>query len=225
MSKPDPTGESLESILASIRRSLSEQSTDVLEEEAAAAPADAPKGVISGLTRRLAETPEEAEPAGREEPTEPEPEPLSLPHREPAPNAPPPAPVASAPAAAAQPQKDALWFLGGRERPAVPEGAPPADALRPAAADPKPVQAGTARSGVVRGPLPPFFGSSAEAQKAEVVLVPPSVPGAGMALPPVPPAKAPNGQAGPVAAPAGDGLRNGAANGLRAHRHGCQGRD
>ena len=35
MSKPDPTGESLESILASIRRSLSEQSTDVLEEEAA----------------------------------------------------------------------------------------------------------------------------------------------------------------------------------------------
>src|SRR5262245_13798650 len=33
MSKPDPTGESLESILASIRRSLAEQSTDVLNDE------------------------------------------------------------------------------------------------------------------------------------------------------------------------------------------------
>ena len=62
MSKPDPTGESLESILASIRRSLSEQSTDVLAEEAPATPADTPRGVISGLTRRLAESAEDAPP-------------------------------------------------------------------------------------------------------------------------------------------------------------------
>src|SRR5262245_23478574 len=32
MSKPDPPGESLESILASIRRSLAEQSTNALDE-------------------------------------------------------------------------------------------------------------------------------------------------------------------------------------------------
>jgi hypothetical protein len=38
MSKLDPAGENLESILASIRRSLAEQSTDVLAEEAAPPP-------------------------------------------------------------------------------------------------------------------------------------------------------------------------------------------
>ena len=126
--------------------------------------------------------------------------------------------MASAPAAA-QPQKDALWFLGGRDRPAAPESDPPAtvEPARPAAVDPKPVQARTARSGVLRGPLPPFFGSSAEAQKAEVVLVQPTAAGAGMMLPPAPPAKAPNGQAGPVAGQAGDGLRNGAAGALFGH--------
>src|SRR5262245_35614690 len=140
MSKPDPTGESLESILASIRRSLSEQSTDVLAEEAPAAPTDAPRGVISGLTRRLAESAEDASPVDDAEPAELDPklEPLDLPHQDPAPSAPPSGPAASAPAPApAQPQKDALWFLGGRDRPAAPESGPPATAepARPAAVD------------------------------------------------------------------------------------------
>jgi cell pole-organizing protein PopZ len=222
MSKPDPTGESLESILASIRRSLSEQSTDVLAEEPAPAPADAPKGVISGLTRRLAESAEEVPPADDAEPVESGPalEPLSLPDRDPPPSAPPPTPVAPAPAAA-QPQKDALWFLGGRDRPpTAPESGPPApaEATRPAAVHARPVQAKAAQSGVLRGPLPPFFGSSAEAQKAEVVLVQPSATGAGMMLPPAPPAKAANGQAGPVAgAPAAAGLRNRAVSALFGH--------
>jgi uncharacterized protein len=222
MSKPDPTGESLESILASIRRSLSEQSTDVLAEEVPAAPADVPGGVISGLTRRLAESAEDAPSVDDAEPAEPEPklELLGLPHQDPAPSAPPSAPaapVASAPAPA-QPQKDALWFLGGRDRPAAPESGPPAAAepARPAAVDPKPVQARTARSGVLRGPLPPFFGSSAEAQKAEVVLVHPNSAGAGMILPPAPP-KTANGQGGPGAGQVGDGLRNGAAGALFGH--------
>lgn len=223
MSKPDPTGESLESILASIRRSLSEQSTDVLAEEAAPAPADASRGVISGLTRRLAESAEEAPPADDAEPAESEPElePLSLPHQD-STSTPPPTPVASTPAPAL-PQKDALWFLGGRDRVATPEGGPPtpAEAPMPVAVDPKPVdgkpvQAKAARPGVLRGPLPPFFGSSAEAQKAEVVLVQPSAAGAGMMLPPVPP-KAANGQAGPVVGPAADGLRNGAVSVLFGH--------
>jgi uncharacterized protein len=219
MSKPDPTGESLESILASIRRSLSEQSTDVLAEEAPATPADTPRGVISGLTRRLAESAEDAPPVDGAEPVEPDNlEPLDLPHQDPAPIAPPSAPVASAPAPA-QPQKDALWFLGARDRPAAPESGPPATAepARPATADPKPVQARTARSGVLRGPLPPFFGSSAEAQKAEVVLVQPSAAGAGMILPSAPPPKAANGQAGPGAGQVGDALRNGVAGALFGH--------
>jgi cell pole-organizing protein PopZ len=219
MSKPDPTGESLESILASIRRSLSEQSTDVLAQEAPAAPADAPKGVISGLTRRLAASADDAPPVDEADPAEPELKlgPLDLPHQDPAPSATPPAPVASADGPSPS-QKDALWFLGGRERPGAPESGPaPAEPARPAAVDPKAVQARTARSGVLRGPLPPFFGSSAEAQKAEVVLVQPSAAGAGMMLPPVPPPKAANGQAGPVAGHAGDDLRNGAVSALFGH--------
>jgi cell pole-organizing protein PopZ len=69
---------------------------------------------------------------------------------------------------------------------------------------------------VVRGPLPPFFGSSAEAQKAEVVLVQPSAPGPGVLLPPMA-SKVANGQAGPAIAQAADGVRNGAGNGFFGH--------
>ncbi|NJO24037.1 MAG: hypothetical protein HC868_15330 [Sphingomonadales bacterium] len=57
MSKPDPAGGSLENILASIRKSLSEQSTNALS-ETAAAPADQDKDARParkhGLTQRLA---------------------------------------------------------------------------------------------------------------------------------------------------------------------------
>jgi cell pole-organizing protein PopZ len=219
MSKPDPTGESLESILASIRRSLSEQSTDVLAEEPAA-PAEAPKGAISGLARRLAESGDDLPlPVEDLGPVEPEPDILALPG-EPQPDAPPlSAPVPSQAVliptptpAPAQPQKDALWFLGARGGSETGSPARP-EAPAPAAVAPQPVTSKPAQSGVVRGPLPPFFGSSAEAQKAEVVLVQPSSPGAGMILPPAPqPTKPANGQAGPALGQAADGgLRNGAA--------------
>jgi cell pole-organizing protein PopZ len=224
MSKPDPTGESLESILASIRKSLSEQSTGVLEEEAPAAP-DAGKGAISGLTRRLADETDDLPPLVEDAaPVEPGTGALRLPE-DPPPGDPtavaqPPAPPEPAPVAA-QPQTDALWFLGGRGSPGAPESEPPpaaADAARPADASLNPAPSRTGRSGVLRGPLPPFFGSSPEAQKAEVVLVQASAPGVGMMLPPAaPPPKAANGQAGPAVAPAADGLRNGAVNGLFGH--------
>jgi cell pole-organizing protein PopZ len=231
MSKPDPTGESLESILASIRKSLSEQSTGVLEEEAAA-PAETQKGILSGLTRRLNESADDLLPLVEDTPPlveeqlplvedtgPPEPDTAILP-RDPLPAATPAPPAASAPAAA-QPQKDALWFLAGRGRPAAPQSASPAtvEAPRPADVAPKPASSRSARSGVVRGPLPPFFGSSAEAQKAEVVLVPPSSSATG-AMPPssAQPAKVSNGQAaGGVEARATDGLRNGAASALFGH--------
>src|SRR5262245_50235375 len=117
MSKPDPTGESLESILASIRRSLSEQSTEVLAEEPAA-PAEAPKGAISGLARRLTESADDLPPLVEDlGPVEPEPDSVALPEA-PLPDAPPLRPSPPSPAvltpAPAQPQKDALWFLDGR---------------------------------------------------------------------------------------------------------------
>jgi hypothetical protein len=263
MSKPDPTGESLESILASIRKSLSEQSTGVLEEDAGP-PAEAAKGAISGLARRLADSDdsaplvigdappllaEEAEledvsldeplPLPGERPAdglEPLPELPSIPGDPPL-IVPPPARevVAEAPAAPPppreEPRKDALWFLGMRGRQASAQSAPPppAETARAPEPAPQPTPSRGGRPGVVRGPLPPFFGSSAEAQKAEVVLVQPAAPGGGVALPPAKPVS--NGQAGPVmgpvmglaagltgGAPAGagsaDGLRNGAASAL-----------
>jgi cell pole-organizing protein PopZ len=140
---------------------------------------------------------------------------------------------AAPPAPAPSPPKDMLWFLSGRSRQAAPESAPPApvEAQGPAPPASQPAPARSARPGVVRGPLPPFFGSSAEAQKAEVVLVQPSsAPGPAVMLAPAPqPAKAAaNGQAGPAPGPAvgpaggpvppgghaSDGLRNGAASAL-----------
>jgi cell pole-organizing protein PopZ len=250
MSRPDPTGESLESILASIRKSLSEQSTGVLADEPAA-PSDAQKGILSGLARRLSgsaddlaplvedaplppvegEPPlvEDAAPVVEEEVplvAEPEDDAPPLLVREPLPSAAPPAPAVPAPSAA-QAQKDALWFLGGRGRSDAPQNGPAAtpETQRPAplpAAEPapKPAPSRSPRGGVVRGPLPPFFGSSAEAQKAEVVLAQPSAQGAGMMLPPAEqPARVANGQAAasPVEARAADGPRNGAASSLFGH--------
>jgi uncharacterized protein len=111
------------------------------------------------------------------------------------------APVASAGAAPERGQKDALWFLSQEPAPkgatqpagaAVPPtaildraGAPPPPALeaKPArAADPKP-----SRLGSVRGPLPPFFGSTA-AEVVKVDFVPdPPVRKATEAMSPLPP--------------------------------------
>jgi cell pole-organizing protein PopZ len=213
MSGPSSTAESLEAILASIRRSLSEQSTGVLDDEAAA-PAellddlDMPP-LPRSVSRQLAGAGKETDPersldmpgpvAAEREPAAPmpfAPAPIELPAdaaarieipAAPAASAEPPAPRAEsgpAPAAVLVPpiagaeaspgSRDPLWFLprGEETRDTAPPGAAGASqkpvvdspAAKPPAADPKP-----SRTGVVRGPLPPFFGSSAEVVKVEMV--------------------------------------------------------
>jgi cell pole-organizing protein PopZ len=221
MSRSEATGESLESILASIRRSLSEQSTDILEEEVAPLPAEEPSSAAAerpgpdGLGHRLADTDSDVAP--------PHPQVEAA-----APVAPqvsdrveaPPPPAAAAPART-QALADPLWFLGarGQAKPAPPAARVDAKAQAPA------------KAGVVRGPLPPFFGSSAEAQKTEVVLVqPPPASGPGVLLPPAPPpaakaayehsneldTAAPMPPPAPAPVDAAEPLRNGRANALSA---------
>jgi cell pole-organizing protein PopZ len=223
MSKLDPTGESLESILASIRRSLAEQSTDVLADDAAPpASYDSLGAVVPGQ-----DPPPRFLGGGGMEPSQapamPPPAEVPLPAGIPAAgdqafagldNPPPPASIGAllsrlpdeppppAPAAAPEPAeapKDPLWFLvRGKDRmggipapaptafPQPPPPAPPAPAqpaasagvAQPAAAAPKP-----ALTEIVRGPLPPFFGSSPEAAKVEVAPAPP-LPGMGPGMAP-----------------------------------------
>jgi cell pole-organizing protein PopZ len=229
MSKLDPTGESLESILASIRRSLAEQSTDVLADDGAPPPFDSLGAVVPG---------EDAPPrflGGGREPSQPSavPPPAGAPLPTGAstpgdqafagldnppppasigallsrlPEEPPPAAAAAAPEPAEAP-KDPLWFLArGKDRmagvpvpapaptvfpqsaptqPAPAQPAASAGAAQPAAAVPKP-----ALTEIVRGPLPPFFGSSPEAAKVEVAPTPPvpgPLPGGFVAMPVIPP--------------------------------------
>jgi cell pole-organizing protein PopZ len=239
MSKPDSTGESLEAILAAIRKSLAEQSTGVLEEgaeppaypENGAGAAELREQRFSAWLPDVAEAeavlpePAPAVPAPLDELAEeiPPPPPPSMlmaaagasvrtaaasaPGIDPVPPiAPAPAPApkvetgekAEAPGKPAAAQtaenKDPLWFLSrpiaaekvAEKTEAVPAPAPaaapqPAPAsMAPPAAAAKPVL-----KEIVRGPLPPFFGSSAEAAKVEVAPAPP-MPGAGAPLiPPV----------------------------------------
>jgi len=222
MSKPDSTGDSLESILASIRKSLSEQSTDVLE-EGAVAPADADPEAKSasprkdGLTQRLAGTAADAPGATAPlaEKGDPPERDLSGPVAEATPAAAsPPGEPSPPPAAtsAATTRKDPLWFLSRRGEAAATEDGQrkPADATQAvaaaAASKPPQAEAKAAGAGIVRGPLPPFFGSSAEAAKVEVMQ-----PGVGVMLPPVREA---------TRVPAGSeekSARNGKANGLFGH--------
>jgi cell pole-organizing protein PopZ len=232
MSKPDSTGESLEAILAAIRKSLAEQSTGVLEETAPTSAEDVPGAAELREQRFSAWLPDVADLA--EEAVQPEPVPAApAPPDELAEELPPPPPAsivaaASAPAmdpvppvtAAPAPQveaaepvkpataqtaektdKDPLWFLSrpilGDKKEAAPAPAPAAGA--------KP-----ALKGIVRGPLPPFFGSSAEAAKVEVAPGPPMpappMPGAGAALiPPVVTQPVPMARA-PAAEPARPGV-------------------
>jgi hypothetical protein len=217
MNKLDATGESLESILASIRRSLAEQSTDVLADDSAPPPVsleapeagmpddEAPPRFLSNggvdVPRPL-EVPTRNEPtfAALEDPPPPAPLSTALPRLE---NDPPP-PAPAAVAAPPQPQEgsqDPLWFLtrpGATDKkngvPAPMPGAAsaqpaPAGVAQPPAAAPKP-----ALKEIVRGPLPPFFGSSPEAAKVEVAPAPPMptppmpMPLAGGAVIPPPPA-------------------------------------
>jgi cell pole-organizing protein PopZ len=215
----DSSGESLEAILASIRRSLSEQATSVLAEEPAtpvellpaanpsadldmppfpaslsqrlaagphAAPADAAPAAVDGAsvlvpppprtqvrTPTLAAAPSPAAAlAGEPGPMAAGGEPIATPVPEGAPpspdaaaqsNGPLPPATATAPVAApaAEPGRkdDPLWFLG-QEAGARAAAPPP---------EPKP-----SRPGVSRGPLPPFFGSTAEVVKVEMVSDPPA---------------------------------------------------
>ena len=215
MNKLDATGESLESILASIRRSLSEQSTDVLADDGAPPPVslEAPEGGVAdeeapprflgngGMNvPRPAEFPVPNGPtfAGLEDPPPPAPLSTALLRLEEDP--PPPAPAAVA--APPQPQgasNDPLWFLtrpeGTDKRDGIPVPAPAgtapergtASVTQPLASAPKP-----ALKEIVRGPLPPFFGSSPEAAKVEVAPAPPMptppspgpLPGGAVILPP-----------------------------------------
>jgi cell pole-organizing protein PopZ len=222
MSKADPTGESLESILASIRRSLAEQSTDILNEDTGTAPEagyepqpmmpgedDLPRlfGGAGAGAPALDTAPRKALP-GRalEDPTAPAgaapahlapvhvetPARAEIPAR-PVEEPPPPAPMSLAAPAPAQGSKDALWFLGRSDAPAESTGvqvAAPRAQVQPAAAEAKPI-----RTEIVRGPLPPFFGSSAEAAKVEVAPVPDIAPTASV-MPPFPPPPAARGLAG-----------------------------
>jgi cell pole-organizing protein PopZ len=263
----DSSGESLEAILASIRRSLAEQTTSVLQEEAvtpaellppadAVADLDAPP-VPASLFQRLAPAPdarrgapiglgEDAAPIAGQTPAAEAAEPVAAPGPEGGPDssgvvpatggdaAPAAVPgrsvapaavlveapteghqgepgssAASVAAAAGEPvagQKDPLWFLSQEPGPqaAQPAGAalpqkPLLDSARAApASEPRP-----SRLGVVRGPLPPFFGSSAEVAK-EPPPEPPVLSGRE-----VPPPMAPSYPASPPPAPAQplDGVR------------------
>jgi cell pole-organizing protein PopZ len=189
MSRPGTGSESLESILAAIRKSLAEQATDVLEEEVGApvglqqeAPA-APQG-SDGFFQRLRDVTEDTPQAedvalnGLEPTAAPveraSPFPETAPAAEPAP-APDSAPAtAPAPAPAS---KDPLWFLGRVADAPAKNGAAAAGSTdpfpKPSAANLKvPIAEARAHADIVRGPLPPFFGSSPEAANLEVAPVP-----------------------------------------------------
>jgi hypothetical protein len=184
MSKPEPTGESLESILAAIRRSLSEQSTEALEEERATAPvkASAVPPPIASVAAPVAGEAGAPPPVVVSAPAEP-PQAEAAPR--PAADPPPPQAVEPLPPPVETPgpdlnpaatQKDPLWFLGRTGVPEAKDGtypkAPDAPPL-PGPADQKPLFGGgtPSRADSVRAPLPPFFGSSAGAAKSEAALL------------------------------------------------------
>ena len=189
MSKPDPAGGSLENILASIRKSLSEQSTDALSETAAAS-ADQDKDTKParkhGLTQRLAGATAGAPSADGAKGADlsdlledaqgalgkAAPEPASVSAIE--------ATGTAAPAASSD-AKDPLWFLTRREEP-VPESdlpllgaAPEPRGAEKSAANPA-AETKLTRPEVLRASMPPFFGSSAEATTPTPVVVPVAQP-------------------------------------------------
>jgi uncharacterized protein len=168
MSKPDSAGESLESILASIRKSLAEQSTDALSEKAPAAAEAEARPRRPGLTQRLAGTPPDPRSAAAGAVSDDLSDLLEGP---PAParrqtDAPGPGAAGPGRAPAAEPteptaadaggEKDPLWFLTRREEPDPP---PPAASEKTA----ETVEPALTRPEVFRASLPPFFGSSAPA--------------------------------------------------------------
>jgi cell pole-organizing protein PopZ len=166
MAKPESGGGSLEDILASIRKGLAEQSTDVLSEEAPAHEAEQKPATArrSGLVGRLANATAgiapRVEPAPQDDlsdmlvATEPAKVSVSQPAAKPEMAAPKseaagplPAAAAPEPAPAPEPQSDPLWFLTRSV-----EASEPKEAEEPALTPP----------GEVRASMPPFFGASPE---------------------------------------------------------------
>jgi cell pole-organizing protein PopZ len=194
MSRPDAASGSLESILASIRKSLSEQSTDTLTQAPDVA-ADQPKEAKArrtGLTQRLAGAGSEA-PAAHEaggsddlsdllEEQAPAPAPIAAPVAAPAP--------APGPAATTVIKEDPLWFLTRTEEPAAPpaEASPPAPPATQSGAKIPPTEdpPTLTRPEVLRASMPPFFGSTAEVAKPEAPPEPKSAPVAPKPPPPMP---------------------------------------
>lgn len=154
MSKPDPADGSLESILASIRKNLAEQSTDAL------AQADSDQSVKPsrkpGLTERLAGAavpPKEPQPSAGDDLSD------LLAEDRPEPEPPAPAPASapdSAPKAAGD--KDPLWFLTRRDESVADDKLPPLGAtagVQTISAEPA-----LTLPEVARASMPPFFGAS-----------------------------------------------------------------
>ena len=185
MSKPDPAGGSLENILASIRQSLSEQSTDALDERPPA-PAEQDKDVRparkQGLTQRLAGATAEAPlPPDLGQPGDD----LSDLLDEGPVKVTPPGSLASDAASpavatgAASGEKDPLWFLTRRDEPTPEAGSTPASAPAepsPAAAATPPAEPKLTRPEVLRASMPPFFGSSTETAKPPLASEPAASP-------------------------------------------------
>ncbi|MBX9588005.1 MAG: DUF2497 domain-containing protein [Hyphomonadaceae bacterium] len=197
MSKPDPAGGSLESILASIRKSLSEQSTDMLS-EASVRLADQDKDARPvrkhGLTQRLAGTTAEASSVPAEQPGDD----LSDLLEGPAGSAGGAFEAAPGPATApetASAETDPLWFLTRREEavreaersPQEAAAQPNTGAKEASAAEPK-----LTRPEVLRASMPPFFGSSAEVAKPASAPVAPAAQAANSPPAARPPSPAPS---------------------------------
>lgn len=202
MSKPDAASGSLESILASIRKSLAEQATDAPSEAVASPPAPTKEASArkGGLRQRLAGAGAGAPPASadaqagddladmlEEQISNPAavPSPEALPAAiSPPPEAKPAAAAAPASRDAKLPEEDPLWFLTRRDELAAAEPAAGAEAPAPAKAPAEPI---LTPPEVVRATMPPFFGSTAEVVKPE----PAPAPAARQAWAPEPPSAPP----------------------------------
>jgi cell pole-organizing protein PopZ len=223
MSKPDAASGSLESILASIRKSLSEQSVEAESEQQAASaePAKDAAARKGGLTQRLAGASNEGPiisdaKAGddladllEDQPAAPRTAAKQSAASPATGGGPAPTPPsATAPAAAGPPEEDPLWFLTKRDEPAAAEGA---QAAEPILTPPE----------VVRATMPPFFGSTAEVVKPDAAQPdasaptrqPPRVPEAppSVEVAPAATANAPSARVSVPTPPSGPALHNGRA--------------
>jgi uncharacterized protein len=158
MSKPDPAGGSLEAILASIRKSLAEQSGEAASEQprpSSEPEADTKPARRHGLTERLAGAASSAP-----EPTHNSDD-LSdlLESSGDSPSSAPPSNASPTQAASPAPE-DPLWFLSRREESKPASGPSLLGLDRDTEATPPPAEPSLTRPEVLRASMPPFFGSS-----------------------------------------------------------------